>query len=196
MKTLTKLVGCSAIVSAFAMLTAPTLAQSQDSSPFKAPQTRQAFNFISLGVADHDADDNSIILEGSYEFNAPWFVSGYLRDGDEGPFGDGRDAQGLKFGRYLWLNHNLVADFSGRLGQVDFGPEDSAYWGVEGNLRTRIDRFELYAGLGWVDYMDAGSDSQYQFGSRFYLTPEFAVGARYQDSEFGDGLRIDVSYHF
>lgn len=195
MKTFSKVLTVTAVTSALACA-APSFAQTQDSTPFETPQTSRAFNFLSAGVADHDGGGDSIIVEGSYQFNSPWFISGYLRDGDDGPFGDGRDAQGLKFGRYVWLSDNLVADFSGRLGQVDFGPEDSGFWGVEGNLRTRIDRFEIYGGLGWVDYTDAGSDNQYQFGTRFYITPEFAVGARYQDSEFGDGLRVEASYHF
>ncbi|CAB0150320.1 hypothetical protein PSI9734_00872 [Pseudidiomarina piscicola] len=195
MKTLSKVMSLSLVLTGMIAVT-PAIAQSQDNTPFEAPKTRPAFNFLSVGVADHDDSGDSLVVEGSYEFNSPWFISGYLRDGDDGPFGNGRDAQGLKFGRYVWLNHNLVADFSGRFGHVDFGQADSAYWGVEGNLRTRIDRFELYAGLGWVDYTDAGSDNQYQLGGRFYITPEFAVGARYQDSEFGDGLRLEASYHF
>ncbi|KFZ28813.1 hypothetical protein IDAT_06315 [Pseudidiomarina atlantica] len=194
MKTLNKVVAF-ALVSGALTVAAPSFAQNND-DPFEAPQTGQAFNYLSGGFHDHDGGGDSVVIEGSYTFNNPWFVSGYLRDGDDGPFGDGRDAQGIKLGRYLWLNHNLVADFSGKLGHVDFGGADSAYWGVEGNLRTRIDRFEIYGGLGWVDYTDAGSDSQYQFGTRFYISPQFAVGARYQDSEFGDGLRIEASYHF
>jgi hypothetical protein len=195
MTTLSKVLTLTAVTSALSCA-APSFAQTQESTPFETPQTNRAYNFISAGVADHDGDDDSLIIEGSYQFNSPWFISGYLRDGDDGPFGNGRDAQGLKLGRHVWLSDNVVADFSGRLGNVDFGPEDSAYWGVEGNLRTRIDRFEIYAGLGWVDYTDAGSDNQYQFGTRFYVTPEFAVGARYQDSEFGDGIRLEASYHF
>ena len=194
MKTLSKVVSFASFSTAL-LLAAPSFAQNKN-EPFEAPQTSQAFNYLSGGFHDHDGGGDSVVIEGSYTFNNPWFVSGYLRDGDDGPFGDGRDAQGLKVGRYMWLNHNLVADFSGKLGHVDFGGPDSAYWGVEGNLRTRIDRFELFAGLGWVDYTDAGSDSQYQFGTRFYVTPQFAVGARYQDSEFGDGLRLEASYHF
>lgn len=195
MNTLSKTIYFGVFTGAF-LCAAPTFAQTQNNIPFEAPQTRQAYNFLSAGVADHDDAGDSIIIEGSYEFNSPWFVSGYLLDGDDGPFGNDRNAQGLKVGRYIWLNNNLVADFSGRLGRVDFGQVDTGYWGVEGNLRTRIDRFEIYGGLGWVDYTDAGSDSQYQMGTRFYITPEFAVGARYQDSDFGDGLRIEASYHF
>ncbi|RUO60621.1 hypothetical protein CWI71_07100 [Pseudidiomarina insulisalsae] len=195
MTSYNKVFALTVMVTALAAAT-PALAHTQNQSPFESPQTQRAFNFLSAGIADHDHGADSIIIEGSYQFSSPWFVSAYVRDGDDGPFGNGRDAQGLKLGRYLWLSDTVIADFSGRVGNVDFGVDDSGYWGVEGNLRTRIDRFELFAGLGWVDYTDAGSDSQYQFGTRFYVTPEFAVGARYQDSEFGDGLRIEASYHF
>lgn len=195
MSTFSKVFTLTAVASTLAVVT-PSFAQTQNNAPFEAPEVNSAYNFISAGIADHDSGDDGFILEGSYQFNSPWFVGGYFRDGDDGFQGNDRDAYGMKLGRHLWLSDTVLADFSGRVGHVDFGGFDTSYWGVEGNLRTRIDRFEIYGGLGWVDYNDAGDDTQYQFGTRFYINPQFAVGARYQDSEFGDGIRLEASYHF
>lgn len=94
MKTFSKVLTLTAVTSALACA-APSFAQTQESTPFETPQTSRAFNFLSAGVADHDGGGDSIIVEGSYQFNSPWFISGYLRDGDDGPFGDGRDRKSV-----------------------------------------------------------------------------------------------------
>lgn len=153
-----------------------------------------AYNYVGAAVADHDGGD-SILLEGSYEFKSPYFVSGYYRNFDN-DFGSSNDVIAAKLGRYFWLSQGLTADAGLRMGHVDFGQNDTGFWGVEANLRQRIEQFEFYGGLGWVDYFDAGSDNQYQFGVNYYINSDVSVGVGYQDSEFGDGVRLRGSYHF
>lgn len=183
---------CATLFASSLVLTGTAAAQSQQN------QTQQhrhsAYNYASVGVADHDGGD-SIVVEGSYEFKSPYFVSGYYRNFDNNA-GSSADSLSVKLGRYFWLNDGLTADVGVRAGRVDFGPVDSNFWGVEANLRQRVDQFEFYGGLGWVDYTDAGSDNQYQFGVNYYIDSNLSVGVGYQDSEYGDGVRFRGSYHF
>lgn len=153
-----------------------------------------AYNYFGIGVSDHDGGD-SIVVEGSYEFKSPYVVSGYYRNFDNDA-GSSSDALSIKLSRYFWLSSGLTADVGVRAGNVDFGAIDSNFWGVEGNLRQRIEQFEFYGGIGWVDYTDAGSDNQYQFGVNYYIDSNLSVGVGYQDSEYGDGVRFRGSYHF
>ncbi len=153
-----------------------------------------AYNYASLGIADHDGGD-SIIAEGSYTFNSPYFVGGYYRNFDTNS-SSSADALAVRLGRYFWLNNGLTADFSGRVGHIDIGPFDSNFYGIEGNLRQRVDQFEFYGGLGWVNYTSGGSDNQYQIGVNYFIDSNLSVGVGYQDSEFGDGIRLRASYHF
>ncbi|WP_417684377.1 hypothetical protein [Pseudidiomarina gelatinasegens] len=183
---------CATLFASSLVLTGTAAAQSQQN------QTQQhrhsAYNYASVGVADHDGGD-SIVVEGSYEFKSPYFVSGYYRNFDNDA-GSSADSLSAKLGRYFWLNSGLTADVGVRVGRVDFGPVDSNFWGVEANLRQRVDQFEFYGGLGWVDYTDAGSDNQYQFGVNYYIDSNLSVGVGYQDSEYRDGVRFRGSYHF
>lgn len=180
----------AALLTSSLVLTADAQAQQQQNQR----QGYAAYNYVGVGVADHDGGD-SIVVEGSYEFKSPYFVSGYYRNFDN-DFGSSSDALSMKLGRYFWLNEGLTADVGLRLGHVDFGNVDSNFWGVEGNLRQRVDQFEFYGGIGWIDYTDGGSDNQYQFGVNYYIDANLSVGVGYQDSEYGDGIRLRGSYHF
>lgn len=171
------------------LLAAPSQAQTAPSQP-----NYSAYNYLGIGINDHDNGD-SLVLEGSYAFKAPYFVSGYYRNFDNDA-GGSNDAFNIKLGRYFWLNNGLTADFGVRAGHVDFGPVDSNFYGVEGNLRQRINQFEIYGGIGWIDYTDGGSDNQYQVGVNYYLDTNLSIGVGYQDSEYGDGIRFRGSYHF
>lgn len=153
-----------------------------------------AYNYFGVGINNHDNGD-SIVVEGSYAFKAPYFVSGYYRNFDN-DVGGSADAFNLKLGRYFWLGNGLTADFGVCAGYVDFGPVDSNFYGFEGTLRQRIDQFEFYGGIGWIDYTDGGSDNQYQIGVNYYLDSNMSIGIGYQDSEYGDGIRFRGSYHF
>lgn len=177
-----------AILASSALFVGSATAQQQQ------PQGYSAYNYVGLSVNDHDGGD-SLVVEGSYEFKSPYFVSGYYRNFDN-DFGSSNDAIGFKLGRYFWLNQGLTADAGIRAGNVDFGSVDSAFWGIEANLRQRVDQFEFYGGIGWVDYTEGGTDNQYQFGVNYYINSDISVGVGYQDSEFGDGVRLRGSYHF
>lgn len=159
-----------------------------------------AYNYIGLKLNDHDNSDDSLSLMGSVSFQSPFFVNGYYRNIDEDAFGSDRDSYGIGIGRYWWLDSGIADglwfDLQGRFGQIDFGPDDTNFWGADANLRQRIDQFELYGGIGYRDYSDAGDDTVYQFGLDYYLNSAFSVGVGYEDSEFGDGLTIKANYHF
>lgn len=165
-----------------------------------SPQTVSAYDYIGLQLNDHDQGDDSLSVHGSYSFQNPFFVNGYYRNLDSDNFGSNRHAYGVGFGRYWWLENGigngLWFDVQGRLGRIDFGQADTNFWGVDANLRQRIDQFEIYGGIGYRDYTDAGDDTVYQFGLDYYLNSDFSVGVGYEDSEFGDGLKIKASYHF
>jgi len=75
-----------------------------------------AYNYFGVGVADHDGGD-SIVVEGSYEFKSPYFVSGYYRNFDNDA-GSSSDALSIKLGRYFWLSSGLTADVGVRAGHV------------------------------------------------------------------------------
>lgn len=181
----------TAVLASGVLLTTTATAQQQSQQQARG---YAAYNHLSIGIDDHDGGE-SIVVEGAYEFNSPYYVSGYYRNYDNDGSGSG-DALNLKLARYFWLSSGLTADAGVRVGQVDFGPVDSNFWGLEANLRQRIKQFEFYGGLGWIDYSDAGSDNQYQIGVNYYLDSRTSVGIGYQDSEYGDGIRFRGSYHF
>lgn len=166
-----------------------------DTAAQEKPRTQPAYNYASVSFADYDGGD-ALTIEGGLEFNSPYFVSGHYRNIDSNATSGSRDSFGLNLGRYFWLNSGLIADVQARVGRVDFGPLDSNYWGAEANLRQRVDQFEFYAGVGYLNYTDAGSDNIYQFGVNYFLNQNTSVGVGYQDSEYGDGVRLRASYHF
>ncbi|PWW14519.1 MULTISPECIES: hypothetical protein [Pseudidiomarina] len=191
MKLLNKIM-LSMVATGAVMASSASFAQSSNDA--QTSPRYSAYNYGSIGITNHDGGD-SIIAQGSYEFSSPYYVSGYYRNFDSDTAGS-NDAFGIKLARYFWLSQGLTADLGVRAGNVDWGPVDSSFWGVEGILRQRIDQFEVYAGAGWVDYSDAGTDNQYQVGVNYYLQNNLSVGVGYQDDEFGDGLRLRASYHF
>jgi len=178
------------LVSSLLLLSFATSTAAQDK-----PRTQPAYNYANLSFSDYDGGD-ALTIEGGVEFNSPYFVAGHYRNIDSNATSGSRNSFGVNFGRYFWLNTGLIADVQARVGRVDFGPLDSNYWGAEANLRQRIDQFEFYGGVGYLNYTDAGSDNIYQLGVNYFLNQNMSVGIGYQDSEYGDGVRLRASYHF
>lgn len=170
------------------------MAQSQDPLPH--------YTYVGLGVEDNDdyrGADTGIRIDGSYELQNRYFLSGYYRNFDVDAFdrSDSLSSFAAQFGRYFTLDHGFRIDVSGRVGHVDYGNGDTNLWGVSSNIRKRLGgMFEVHGGLAWVDYTSGGSDLQRNVGGRAYITPDFAVGIDLSDSEFGDTWMVTARYNF
>src|SRR5690606_41230813 len=88
-----------------------------------------AYNYFGVGINNHDNGD-SIVVEGSYAFKAPYFVSGYYGNFDN-DVGGSADAVNLKLGRYFWLGNGLSVGFGVRAGYVACGTVGSVVFRFE-----------------------------------------------------------------
>ncbi|RUO65086.1 hypothetical protein SAMN06297229_1557 [Pseudidiomarina planktonica] len=158
------------------------------------------FNYIGVAAEnnnEYSGSDTGLRFEASYELQDRYFLSGYYRTlGNNGFSNDDFNSFAVKGGRYFGLADGLTADFSVKAGNVDYDVDDSNFYGIEANLRQRIGMFEVHGGLGWVDYTDGGTDTQYIVGGRAFITPALAIGVDFNDSEFGEGWLLTARYHW
>lgn len=162
-----------------------------------------SYNFVGLAAEDADVAgaDTGFKLDGSFELSNRYFISGYGRFLDADGIGvDDPTSFAVEGGRYFGLGNGLVADFKGRLGNVDFGAADSNFYGVQANLRQRLHMFnlnmiEVNAGVGFTRYTGFDdTEFEHSYGARAYVTPALAVGVDYVDSEFGDSWMLTGRY--
>lgn len=74
--------------------------------------------------------------------------------------------------------------------------EDDAY-GLSASLRGKpANRFELEAGLTYVDYGDGDDDTLAGLRVRYSVTDKLAVGMRFQNSDIGDLYGLSVRLNF
>ncbi|MEO6080611.1 MAG: hypothetical protein ABIQ86_12625 [Steroidobacteraceae bacterium] len=103
---------------------------------------------------------------------------------------------GLGFNWGLGANLDLTSGLSYE--SVDSGPNASGY-GLAVGLRGRLgEAFELTGGVKYID-LNKGIKAQTTFGvgARYYVTPNFAVGADVWDQDdFGKSWTIAVRYDF
>jgi opacity protein-like surface antigen len=79
----------------------------------------------------------------------------------------------------------VASDF---LGESD---SDSGY-GLMAGIRGRVaESLELEAAIKYADFGD-GDLTTFSAGGRWYFTPNFAVGAKFNKLDLGDGLEGDV----
>lgn len=83
-----------------------------------------------------------------------------------------------------------------RLSSSEANGEDDAY-GVSAGLRGKLaERFELEAGLSYVDYGDGADDTLVGLRARYSVTDRFAIGARFQNSDIGNLYGVNVRLSF
>jgi hypothetical protein len=69
---------------------------------------------------------------------------------------------------------------------------DSGF-GVSAGIRGRVaESLELTAGIDYADFGNGGDMISYSAGGHWYFTPNFAVGAKYNKMDLGDGLDGDT----
>ncbi|EKE84214.1 hypothetical protein [Idiomarina xiamenensis] len=172
-------------------------------SPLASAQNADPLpNYTYAGLAIEDNDDfrdadTGFKIDGSYELQQQYFVSGYYRNLDSDGIDSNSDYDSFNVtgGRYFVLQNGFVVDAGVRLGHVDYG-DSTNFWGAEANVRKRLGMFEVYGGASWVDYTSAGSDTQYKLGGRAFVTPALAFGVEANDSEFGDALALTAQYNW
>ncbi|MEZ5557529.1 MAG: outer membrane beta-barrel protein [Pseudomonadales bacterium] len=83
--------------------------------------------------------------------------------------------------------------------ELDAGPAnaDDSGFGLGLGLRGRLtDVVELEGGINYYDLDDAGDDTQFNVGGRYYFTPAFAVGAGVQMGDDFTTWKISARYEF
>lgn len=146
-----------------------------------------------------NADDvnlDGFELKGSYGFTD--LLHGFAGYSD-GEFDGGGDFKVYEVG--LGLNYSLssIVDAIGTVSYLnaDYTGGDDDGYKVGARLRGKLGGgFELEGGVNYVDLNDAGDDTSFDIGGRYFFTPAFAVGA---NVEFDDGdqtWRVSARYNF
>jgi hypothetical protein len=151
------------------------------------------YSYVELGYVKSEIDDLDIDgdgpgLRGSYEFTENFHAFAAYTDQD---FDFDVSATTLEVGAGLaWpLNPNLdvVGTVSYIKGEIDvpfFGEFDDDGFALGAGLRARVvEKLELTGGLKHASFDEAGDDTTFGAGGRYFFTDMFAAGV---DVDFDD----------
>lgn len=189
-----------------AVVTSETLASSVpvavvNSAAQGLPYTYLQAAYVSSSVDGFDDDPHGAQLDLSYALGESWFAfAGFTRLDGSTSLGD-VDADTWHAGLGIhtdvaartdlvlaarWIESNV--DASGAATNAD----DEGY-GLEALLRFDLDpHFELDAGLLYVDFDDAGSDTAVELGATWYVVPKFGLTGAFTTSDDADTFLIGV----
>lgn len=187
-----KLKFASALIASAALL--PLAAQAQSPS----------YSYLDLAYVETDIDGFSsnadgFALRGSFELTDSVFMfAGYT---DQSIRNIDFETYNVGFG-YAW-SFAPTMDLYGKLSYVKaevdgrgFSADDDGY-GIDVGIRSFVtDKLELEGVISYVDLSDAGDDTSFGIGARWYFTPRFAVGAEAVLSDDANSYGIGVRWNF
>ena len=144
-----------------------------------------------IDIGPEDVDGDGVGVAGSFAVNETFFLTASYGTQDF-DFGVDVDQWSAGIGAHTSLTDNM--DLVGTISYVDaevdtpFGSVDDDGFGLGVGVRGRFtDNIELEAGINYVDLDDAGDDTSFAAGGRYYFTEAFAVGAGF---EIGDDVTM------
>jgi hypothetical protein len=147
-----------------------------------------------------DVDGDGFELGGSFELSDSIHLFGSWQDQS---LDFGIDGRSLEIGGGWSHSASDKLDFVGTLSYVDaelkqgsFTADDDGL-ALGGGIRTRLgDSFELDAGLKYVDFDQAGSDTGFNVGGHYYFNDSMALGATADFNDNADTLRVGFRWEF
>lgn len=155
---------------------------------------------VELDSSFGGVDGDGFAVSGAYDMNDQFFLLGEWQD-QSFDFGiDGTQFE-LGAGMHHALSSNL--DFVGTLSYIDSEVEVSGFsasddgLGLGAGIRARVgDSLELDAGLKYVDFDDAGSDTGFSLGGRWYFTETMAFSLGLDTADNADAFRFGFRAEF
>lgn len=165
-----------------------------------------SYSFLELGyvsseIDDLDVDGNGFGLRGSYAFTDTFHGFASYTDQDY-DFNVGVSQFEVGAGMNWELTPKL--DFVGTLSYLDASIDVPGFGSVDDNglalgagvrgLVTEV--LELRGGLKYVDFDDAGSDTTFGVGARYYFTKQFALGGDIDFNDDGTSYTLGARFDF
>jgi opacity protein-like surface antigen len=147
-----------------------------------------------------EVDGDGFALGGSYELSDKIFLFGEWQDQS---LDFGIDGRSFEIGGGYTHSFSDKLDFVGSLSYVDaevkagnFTADDDGL-ALGGGIRTRLsDSVELDAGLKHVDFDNAGGDTGFSVGGRYYFNDSMALGGSADFNDNADTLRLSFRWEF
>lgn len=147
-----------------------------------------------------NVDGDGLALAGAFELNDKIHVFGEWQDHS---LDGGVDGRALELGAGYAHGVNDKLDFVGTLSYLDnevklgnFTADDDGL-ALGGGIRSRIAQsVELDAGLKYVDFDNAGGDTGFSVGGRYYFNDSMALGGRADFNDNADTLRVSFRWEF
>lgn len=157
-------------------------------------------SYVDTNLDNPDVDGDGFAASGSVEISEHFFIGAGLAN-QEFDFNVDLNQWSVGLGGHMPLADNL--DLVGTLSYVDaeletgFGDIDDDGYGATVGLRAALTpEIELEGGISYVDLDDAGDDTTFNLGARYYFTPEFAVGAGVSTGDDVTSWNVGVRFEF
>jgi hypothetical protein len=167
-------------------------------------QDEISYSFLELGYVTSEVDDlnvdgNGLGVLGSYAFTD--MVHGFASYSDQ-DYDFGIGVEQLEIGGGMHWSLNPTLDLVGTLSYLNLsadgpgGSADDSGLAIGLGLRGRVtEALELRGEAKFADFDDAGNDTTFGVGARYYFTPMFALGGDIGFNEDGTswtlGARLD-----
>lgn len=165
-----------------------------------------SYNFLELGysnseIEDFDVDGDGFGVRGSYGFTDHVHVFASYLD-EEYDFDIGVSQFEVGAGFHTGLTEKL--DFVGTLSFLNLsvdvpglGSADDSGLALGVGLRGRVsEAFELRGEVKYAELDDAGNDTTFGVGGRYYFTPMFALGADIGVNDDGTSWTLGGRFDF
>ncbi len=171
----------------------PFAAMADQPDPFNYDYAEGAY--LSENPSGGSADLTGVLVDGSYELQHNWRVSGLLSTASCCGINDNR--YGASVGYYTGINDKLdfIADLS-FLGQHVTNAGNHNGWGIDGGLRAMLaPKFELD---GLVQHSDVNSNTENTLTVKglYSLTDAWRLFASYSNNSDEDDFQVGVRYVF
>jgi hypothetical protein len=165
-----------------------------------------SYNFLELGYAnseidDLDVDGNGFGVRGSYGFTSNFHgFASYLDEEYDFDIGVSQFEVGAGFNTGLTPKIDFVGTLSFVNLSVDVpggGNADDSGLALGVGLRGRVsEAFELRGEVKYAEFDDAGNDTTFGVGGRYYFTPMFALGADLGFNDDGTSWMLGGRFDF
>ena len=186
-----------AALSASCMLFAPAI-QAEDIS----------YNYFDAGYARVDIDDineeaDGFQLRGSFELTKNIFMFAGYTDLSADFGGFDVDTSEFDLGIGYAVPVGAASSLYGKLSYVNaeadvlgFSVDDDGY-GLAAGVRTKAsDNFELEGYVDYVDLNDLGDETSFGAAARYFVAPQFAIGAEVVFSDDATSYGLGVRWHW
>ena len=167
--------------------------------PLTALADKPDWRYIEGGYTKLDFDDNAsfepdgLTVNGKYLLDRNWYLNGEYSFFEEGSF----DFNMLTVGGGYRLPINATTDVyvSANLERVDGDVDDETGYSINAGVRSMLtEQVELAGEVGYYDVDDG--DVTFKVNANYYITPQWAVGAKYTVIDDADIMQATARYAF